>query len=711
VSTGLLHLREAGVSLLLQTHDDRLPVVLHWGRDLGGLDGDELGDLALGLVPGVPHSALDAPAPVELLPQPARGYAGRGALRGSRTTQAPVLLLDTVDVTREGSWVTVLSQDGPGGVAVLTEVGLTPEGLLRARHVVTNVGDDALDLAALPVRLPLPSHATDLLDLTGRWGRERIPQRGVLRDGAWVREQRRGRPGHDSPLLLLAGTPGFGFRSGEVWGLHVAWSGDTELWAERLPEGIGGVGGGELLAPGEVQLAPGEQHASPWVVAAYSPRGLDALSHRFHDHLRGRPRHPRSPRPVVLNTWEAVYFDHDLDRLRSLADRAAGLGVERFVLDDGWFLGRRDDTRGLGDWTVDPDVWPEGLAPLIDHVRDLGMEFGLWVEPEMVNLDSELARAHPDWLLALPERVPPPWRHQHVLDLARPEVRAHLLARLSALLNASPIAYLKWDHNRDLVDAHHGQRPGVHAQTAGALTLLAELKARHPDVEIESCASGGGRVDLAVLEHTDRVWASDCTDALERQEIQRWTGLLLPPELVGAHVSAPRNHQTGRVLDLSFRAGTALFGHFGIEWDVSTADDDELAALARWVAAYKQLRPLLHSGDVVRSDHTDPGRLVHGVVARDRGEAVYAVVQLTSPHASLPSPVPLPGLDPDRVYDVQPLAPGDDPRTLQVAGPPWWAEGTVHLPGSVLTDVGAQVPLLAPEQLVLLRVTERPAVR
>jgi alpha-galactosidase len=230
--------------------------------------------------------------------------------------------------------------------------------------------------------------------------------------------------------------------------------------------------------------------------------------------------------------------------------------------------------------------------------------------------------------------------------------------------------------------------------------MLATLKERHPGLEIESCSSGGARIDLAVLEHTDRVWTSDCIDALERQQIQRWTGQLLPPELMGAHVGSPVSHSTGRTHMLDFQAGTALFGHFGIEWDVSSASPSQLGRLAEWVALHKKLRPLLHTGSVVRADHPDPALWVHGVVADDRGHAVYALVQTaTSVHAP-GGQVRLPGLDPDATYEVRPLPPGDDPGR-RGAGPPWWRAG-VELPGRVLATVGVQAPTLNPETLVLL---------
>lgn len=424
----------------------------------------------------------------------------------------------------------------------------------------------------------------------------------------------------------------------------------------------------------------------------------------LHTHLRARPGHPRSPRPVTLNVWEAVYFDHDLDRLRALADRAAQIGVERFVLDDGWFRGRRDDTAGLGDWYVDEGVWPDGLQPLIEHVTGRGLQFGLWVEPEMVNPDSDLFRAHPDWVLAVPGRLPPAWRHQQVLDLGRPEAYDHVLERLDTLLTDHPgIRYLKWDQNRDLTEAGHHGRPGVHGQTMAVYRLFDELRDRHPGVEIESCSSGGARVDLAILARTDRVWASDCNDALERLSIQRWTGLLLPPELIGTHVGPERSHTTNRVHDLGFRAATALFGHHGIEWDIASISAAEQTELAAWVALHKRLRPLLHAGRVVRVDHPDPAVWAHGVIDHDNNRAVYAVARLTTSVTQVPGAVRLPGLDPGRRYRVRQVSGVPAPASIDLS-PPTWLAGGLTLSGAALARVGVQLPALHPEQSLVLEV-------
>jgi alpha-galactosidase len=687
--------------VVLDTTGERLARVVHWGADLGA--DIDLDALVSATDPPLARATLDVRVPVSLVPERAAGYRGRPGLSGSREGLAwsPSLRVASQEWAEPEGGV-VMAEDPDAGLVLRSELRLAPSGLLRVRHALRNTGSDTYQLDELACLLPLPAVAGELLDLTGRWCRERSPQRRPLGQGVWRREGRHGRTGHDAPLMLVAGTPGFGFRAGEVWGVHTGWSGNAATWAERLGDGTAVLGASELLEPGEVRLEPGQEYETPWLYATWSDRGMDGLSAAVHRWLRARPGHPRRPRPVVLNSWEAVYFDHRLERLIELADAAALLGVERFVLDDGWFGSRRDDTSGLGDWHVAEQVWPQGLEPLIDHVRGLGMEFGLWVEPEMCNPDSDLYRAHPDWVLGVPGRLPPPWRHQQVLDLANPDTFAHVRDRLAALLDEYDIAFLKWDHNRGLVEAARAGRPAVHAQTLAAYGLLDELRSRYPDLEIESCSSGGARVDLGILARTDRVWASDTNDALERQAIQRWTALLLPPELIGAHVGPSRARTTGRTHDLSFRVATALFGHFGIEWDVMEGTAEERAALADAIAFYKRVRGLLHSGEVVRGDHHDPAAFLHGVVAPERDAALFAYVQLATSVAETPGPARLPGLDPERRYRVEPVPLAGGPVPAQAEPPAWLAEGGVTLPGRALATTGLQMPVLQPEQALIL---------
>ncbi len=704
MGSDVVSLHRSGVSVVLGMRRNALPTVLHWGADLGE---GHLDTLLTVTEPPVPHSALDTPTRVGLLPEYADGFAGRPGLQvlraGRGTSWSPRFRDVHVDV--EASKAAVHATDPDTGLGLTSNLVLEASGLLRMRHRIINLAHDPVWVLALNTVLPVPVRAAEVLDLTGRWSRERSPQRRPFYDGAVVRESWRGRTGHDASLLMAAGTAGFSFETGQVWAVHVAWSGDHVTYAERLPEGHSVLGGGELLGPGEIELAPGESYDSPWLLASWSDAGLNGVSARWHDWLRSRPSHPQRPRPVVLNTWEAVYFDHDLIRLRELAAHAAAVGVERFVLDDGWFRGRRDDLRALGDWTVDTETWPQGLHPLAERVRDLGMEFGLWVEPEMINPDSELARAHPEWMLRGRETLPPSWRHQQVVDLALPPAYAFIRDALLALLDEYDIAFLKWDHNRDLIDVAHGGRPAVHRQTLAFYAMLEELKRAQPGLEIESCASGGGRVDLEVLQRTQRIWASDCNDPLERQLIQRWTGMLVPPELIGCHVGAPTSHTTGRTHTLGFRASTAFFGHFGVEWDLTRASDVDRAELAEWIALHKRERELLHCGRMVVADSADPSMTVHGVVAIDAATAVFAVTSLATSTGSVPAPIRLPGLDPDRTYQVETI--GQPP--LYSAPPAGWV-GTdpIDVGGRILLLVGLAVPALRPETTLLLKVTAIP---
>jgi alpha-galactosidase len=659
------------------------------------LDDADLEALADVQVPAVSHSASSVPLRSSVFPLLNAGWQGRPALAGDHEGSRDLSFFELQDVLVESATsASILLVCN--SLRVRLEFRLTEEGLLTARSSVTNTAAADFTVAELNVILPLPARARELLDFTGRWVNERRPQRRQIESGTWLRESRHGRPGHDASFVSIAGTPGFGFRAGEVWGIHCAWSGNQRVWVESQPSGVALCGVGEAIDSGEIRLASAESYSTPWVFGSWSADGLDGMSERFHGYVRrtGRPVEPN--RRILVNTWEAVYFDHDDDRLRELATLAAEVGIERFVLDDGWMSGRVNDASGLGDWTVDRTRRPQGLEPLINHVVSLGMDFGLWVEPEMLNLDSETARAHPDWILSdVVGSLPLPARNQYVVDLRNPAAFEHVLGQLDALLSNHDIAYLKWDHNRDLLSS------STHEQTLAVYRLFDELLALHPKVEIESCASGGGRVDLGILERTVRVWPSDTIDALERQAIYRWTSLLLPPEYIGAHVGAAQSHTTGRTHSLSFRLATALFGWAGVEWNLTTITDAERASVAAWVASYKELRPLLHGGRVVRADRDD-ALWVHGIVAQDSSAAVFSIAAIAMDVNAIPGSVRFPGLDPDRRYRVRVLDLGEPPRHIAVRTPDWLSNETVVL-GRVLGEVGIAAPPLAPEQAVVVR--------
>ncbi|MFM7392330.1 MAG: alpha-galactosidase, partial [Actinomycetota bacterium] len=392
--------------------------------------------------------------------------------------------------------------------------------------------------------------------------------------------------------------------SGEVWGCHLAWSGNHVMLAEVPPDGRRYAQFGELLMPGEVCLDPGVSYATPVVVGTYSSNGFTPASWVMHEHVRDAARGARPPvRKVLLNTWEATYFDHDTEKLKALAEAAADVGIERFVLDDGWFGARRNDRAGLGDWVVSREVYPQGLAPLIAHVRSRGMDFGIWVEPEMVNVDSDLVRAHPEWVLHSPDYEPVMARHQLLLDLTNEAAFAHIYGQLDALLRDHDIAFVKWDMNRPLIHASAADgAAGAHRQTLAFFRLLEALRGAHPQVEFESCASGGGRIDHAVLSRTVRAWTSDCNDPLERQRIQRGVGMWVPNEMLGMHVGAHVSHTTGRSQSIEMRAITAMFGWMGVECDPLKLDDHERDVLRQAIVLYKRHRELLHGGLAVRFD-------------------------------------------------------------------------------------------------------------
>ena len=707
------HLRAAGTSFVLDARGTAVPAVIHFGADLGDLDASALEHLVDAQLPAVGPSSIDSALTQRIVPLMADGWSGRPGLAGFHegSTIATVGAQHTAALrlreARRASHSISIELESippipgePDATALVVEVviELSAEGVLRQRLTLVNEGSSVYSLASLDATLPVPARAREVLDFTGRWPRERQPQRHELGIGTWTRDSRHGRPGHDAAFLLVAGTPDFGFRHGEVWASHLAWSGDQRLWAEASATGHALVGAGELFEPGEVRLQPGQSYASPWLVSAWADDGLDGLTRRLHGFVRSRRR--LGERKLMPNTWEAVYFDHDLATLTRLAEAAARVGVERFVLDDGWMTGRTDDRRALGDWTVDADKWPDGLHPLLARVHALGMDFGLWVEPEMVSLDSDVARAHPEWVLGAGNaELPQPWRFQQALDLSNPDAFAHVHGQLAALLREYPIAYLKWDQNRDLLGG------SAHRQTSACYRLMDSLRQEFPRLEIESCSSGGGRVDLGVLERTDRVWPSDTNDSLERQSIYRHTASLVPPEFLGVHLGAPTAHTTGRSHELSFRLATALFGHAGIEWDLTTANETELAAIGDWATFYRSQRHLLHTGVLVRADASDPARQVHGIVAPDASAAIFAVVTVAATRDSAVAPLTFPGLDPERTYRVRPVKLGQWPRVLQDAPPPWWSRGEITLAGRVLAELGLTMPLLLPEQALVLHFT------
>jgi len=686
-------------SLLIEVVNGAL-VIRHWGAPILGQNHD----IALASRVSIANSSWDEPQLPGLMRESARGFLGRPTLSGHRNGKAWSTKFEVTDFHHQGNHCAVTLRDFHAELEVVVTFDLDAFGVLIQKATVKNIGNSDYVLNEFIHWLPLPREATQTLDFAGRWSNERQPQRRDIQIGTWVRESREGRSGHNFSIADIALTAQTSFQSGSAWATSIAWSGNSHYLVERGFDGQQSIGAGELLLAGEVILKGNESYEAPALFAVYSSQGLDGVSAAFHSHLRAREIHPTRPRPLTLNMWEALYFDHNEDKIRALVDVASEIGVERVVLDDGWFHSRRNDRSGLGDWVIDPAVWPNGLTPVIEYINSKGIEFGLWFEGEMVNPDSDLYRAHPEWILHEGDRTPPLWRHQLVLDLGHEEAYKHVLEQTSSLLAAHNIVYIKWDHNRVLVDAGHLGAAGVRRQTQAIYRLFAELKKRHPGLEIESCASGGARIDLGVIDYVDRFWTSDNNDALERQTIQRWTSQVIPPEMLGTHIGPTHGHQTGRTLELSMRAITALFGHAGIEWNITQATAEERANLATWAKYYKDNRALLHSGKSVRIDYPDEHGYLYGVISADTKKSIFAYVQLTPTVTIHPASLKFAGLDAAANYLVKAVYPAGKPRFMLIT-PPQWMDG-ITMSGSALAAIGVSAPILAPANAVLIEITK-----
>ncbi|MER6000512.1 alpha-galactosidase [Nonomuraea angiospora] len=486
-----------------------------------------------------------------------------------------------------------------------------------------------------------------LSHVTGGWSSEHALGRTELAVGETTLTSRRGVTSHHAnPWLMIDGGDA-GERHGEVWSCALAWSGSWRVTLTRTPSGRASWTGGFGHEGLTWRLEPGEEWVTPVFAGVYAPDGYGEASRRWHDHIARHvlPR-PDEPRPVVYNAWEAVGFDVNEANQRDLARLAARAGAELFVMDDAWFGGRTGDSAGLGDWWVNEERFPDGLSPLIDEVHRLGMRFGLWVEPEMVNPDSDLYRANPDWVLHMPGRSRTLLRNQLVLNFARPDVADWAHKWLHKLVSEHAVDFLKWDFNRAFTEAG---RPGDPDQdrlwidhVRAVYSIMDRLRADHPHLRIEACAGGGGRTDLGILARTDQVWASDNTDAHDRIAIQRGFSQVYPARAMAAWVTDSPNPLTGRTVPLRFRFHVAMAGALGLGGDLARWSEAELSEAAELVAVYKDIRPVVQFGRLWRLPYGV--QYVHGdrvVVLAWHGPVAFG-----TPIA----PLRLAGLDPDGRY-------------------------------------------------------------
>lgn len=547
------------------------------------------------------------------------------------------------------------------------------EDVLIRSATFTNHGAPVFINRAMSAQLDLPDADYDFLQFSGTWSRERHLYRNHLRPGSQSIESARGHSSHqENPFFILA-RPHTDNNHGAAFGFNFIYSGNFKDEIEvdqfdttRILVGINPLEFGW-------HLKTDATFQTPEAVLTYTSNGLNALSQqlgRFYNHHLLNPRFVNQERPILINNWEATFMDFTEDKLMPIVKRAKELGIEMFVLDDGWFGHRDDDHTSLGDWFTDEKKFNHGIGGFAQRVHDLGLKFGLWFEPEMISLDSQLYTDHPDWMIATPNRTATPARHQFVLDMSRAEVVDYLVAKISAVIEATQLDYIKWDMNRSITEMYGAALPAdqqlefAHRYILGVYQLYARLTTAYPNVLFESCASGGGRFDLGMMYYAPQAWASDDTDAIERIKIQDGTSYGYPQNMWGAHVSAVPNDQVARVTSIDTRAKVAYFGDFGYELDITKLSAAEQATIKEQVAFYKQHRALFQFGTFYRLETPDTSANVYGweVVNDDQTEAIGARFQILNEANPGYIRYYFKGLAPEKTYQVN-----DDPETYSGA--------------------------------------------
>lgn len=689
--------------------ENRLPEVIYWGNKLASKEAAQ--QILLLRTRQEAKCAVVNEPPISLSPNSGQGFTGKSGLEVFNQTNAWSVCGDVVAVDQENeNRVVFTSVDDIRKIELKHFVDLCPQSnVLKMSTQVSNLGEDTLHVnwCAAPT-MPLPDDHQEVTGFEGRWAHEFHRQQQSLLLGSYVRENRRGKTSHDTFPGVLCHQVSTNETQGSCYGFHLGFSGNHKSHVELMADGRSFVQMGELLMPGEISLQQGESYQSPALFASYSDQGFSQLSQHFHQYVRRhliRDAVKQKPRPVHYNTWEGIYFDHNSEALMSLANEAADIGAERFVLDDGWFNGRRGDCAGLGDWFVDKAIYPDGLQPLIDHVNGLGMEFGIWFEPEMVNPDSELYRNHPEWVLQTKGSEQINFRNQYVLDLTNPEVVAYLDKCIRDILIEYPqIAYIKWDMNRDVNHAANlAEKPAMHGQMEALYQLIADLQASFPEVEIESCCSGGGRVDYGVLAQTDRVWTSDSNDAIDRLDIQRGCSFFFPAEIMGAHVGPTDCHITGRRISMEMRCAVALFGHMGFEMDPRLLSDEEKVTLQAAVKLYKKHRELIHSGRLQRLDSKN-NEVNFGLVNAEQSRGLFAYNLVNETHKTLPGKFKFHGLAKDKQYKIKRIW----PEELKEYSPSILTKIDDQIvSGEILVEHGMQMPLIDPQSSLIFELVEQ----
>ncbi|HUN85835.1 MAG TPA: alpha-galactosidase [Terracidiphilus sp.] len=618
------------------------------------------------------------------------------------------LVLHYVSHTETADGLEVVLKDIKREVYVKLHYAMDPaSGILARSATIENKEAQPVTIEqAAAAAWALPAAHYTLNYLTGRWAGEWTLNQEELRPGERVIESRRGSTGHQANpwFAIQAGEPDE--EHGEVWFGALAWSGSWRITVERDQlDAVRVTGGFNPFDFGYV-LHPGQSLETPVFYGGYSAHGLGGASRLLHHfeiaHVlphrvgTGEDAAPK-PRPVIYNSWEATGFNVSEAGQMALAEKAAALGVDRFVMDDGWFGQRKDDHAGLGDWYVNPQKFPHGLKPLIDKVHSLGMDFGLWVEPEMVNPDSDLYRKHPDWVLNFPGRPRSEQRNQLVLNIARPDVHDYVLGFLDKLLTENDIAFLKWDYNRNWSEPGWDQLPPDEqkkvyvAFTRSLYSILAELERRHPKVEIESCSGGGGRVDLGILRYADEVWPSDNTDPFDRLTQQDGFTYAYTPQIMMAWVTDSPHWLNHRATSLEYRMLSSMEGSLGIGANIAKWNDEEMATAKRLIAAYHEVQRTIVQGDLYRLISPLNGSEFSATqtVNHDKSQSVvFLYIHSTQEGRGFPT-LKLKGLDPAAEYALTSIEGKAAPQTPATASGTWWMNHGLEMDDSFRGDFQA----------------------
>ncbi len=558
----------------------------------------------------------------------------------------------------------IILYDTSGKIEITLRYGVLEKyDIITRSAVIRNLGQESVILEkAASLCLDIPHFEWELIHFHGRHALERLSQRSLLINGIQEIASTRGTSSHQHNPSFILCSPDCTENSGECIGSFFVYSGSFQAQAERDELGqIRAVMGihPELFS---WNLKPGDIFETPEAVLTYSKNGFSKLSYNFHKVIREhicRGKYKLAERPVLINNWEATYFDFNSDKILEIAKESAELGVDMLVLDDGWFGKRDDDCSGLGDWFVNEKKLQGGLNELAENVKNMGMRFGLWFEPEMISEDSELYREHPEWAIRIPDRQPTRGRYQLVLDMSREDVQDYLYKVISNILVSAEISYIKWDMNRSICDWYsglltaEGQGELPHRYMLGLYALLERLTSDYPEVLFEGCSGGGGRFDAGMLYYCPQIWCSDDTDAYERTKIQYGTSFIYPVSSVGSHVSVVPNHQTGRITPMETRAITAMAGSFGYELDLSALSEQDKQSVKLHIKKFREYAPLIHNGKYYRlSNPINDNYALWEYVSDDETEAlVHGMVFRTEPNMKRKS-IKLEGLNPDYQYQV-----------------------------------------------------------